>query len=133
MFRYQLVNRNIINMSNTMKMNYHKACELFDLCQQDFNNCFPDLPNPQQWLLDQKNMRMFWEIYKAKCDTVKLFNDILLNNHFAKYMDFMYNTYASNFTNMILSYIEQRGYTKASFLPFISGLNNEVIKYIYNF
>jgi hypothetical protein len=127
MFRglYKNYNNTHFKILHTMKENYNKANYLYNLCLLDTSI---DVPNPYQWLLHQNNMRELWEIYKAKCETISFCRDILLNNSYANYMSFMYETYPSNFSDKIKEYINLTSKNMNDFYPCISGMVVEIAK-----
>lgn len=70
-----------------------------------------ELVDPVLWLHNQDKMRKSWEEFKNKSKNDDLFCQILVNNKFSKYMDFMYDNYPENFSNTLKYNIKENGYS----------------------
>ena len=90
----------ISNISKTkmtkLKQTADKAEELWAVCQDD--GC-DGLPNPTNWLYNQDSMRTMWESSKETQNNI--FMELMFNNSYSQYMDFMYNNYPPGFGNKI--------------------------------
>lgn len=57
-----------------------------------------NLLDPVQWIFNQDKMRKAWEDYLLILnDKPSAFKNIMINNSFGSYMQFMYDTYPPNF------------------------------------
>ena len=68
------------------------------------NDGCDDLPDPTNWLCNQSRMRSMWENYKIKngnSSTNPFLANLMLNNSFSRYMDFMYTNYPAGFGNKL--------------------------------
>jgi hypothetical protein len=119
---------NTFKTLNVLKDNYNKAYHLYRICLLDE---FTDILNPHNWLIFQSHMREIWQSYKAKCETISFCSDILLNNSYATYMSFMYETYPPNFSGKIKEYINLTSKDLKQFYPCVSGLVLDIGK-IFN-
>ena len=73
--------------------NVDYADDLYKICcNGGFQNL--QLPNPVTWIYNQNKMRNYWETYISTLTHEPLFvQDLMINNNFGNYMNYMYNTY----------------------------------------
>ena len=86
------------NLTNKLYEYQEKSKELYTICHDE--GC-DNLPDPTNWIFNQDKMREMWENYKARCDECDhiMLKNMMLNNSFSKYMEFMYDTYPCGFGN----------------------------------
>lgn len=100
-------------LKNKLKKDKEKAKEkkkkaeinfimISDTAEGLYNDCVcEDLPDPATWIYNQDKMRRMWSSFKehnTKYKKKNIVNDIL-DNSYAKYMNFMYDTYPIGFGN----------------------------------
>lgn len=75
-------------------------------CKDAIEQGCTEIVDPTKWLRNQSSMRKSWEEYKkafsnSSNNEQKVFNKTLLNNEFARYMNFMYDNYPEGFGEKI--------------------------------
>lgn len=90
-------NNNFINEIEDLRIKMIEWSETSNKLYNLVKDECKDLPDPTNWLINQEKMRNSWEEYKNTKTENNLVNKLLLNNNFAKYMDFMYNTYPKGY------------------------------------
>lgn len=61
------------------------------------------LLDPTSWLANQKQMRVSWEAYQTKMNSLAdPIKNIMMSNEFAQYMEFMYVSYVEGFGQSVL-------------------------------
>lgn len=80
------------------------------------NEIEPDqeLPNPTNWIYNQNKMRGAWDNMRKEFAQNKLLKEMMLNNSFGRYMEFMYNSYPPNFGSEIIRCEKEYGYCDRS-------------------
>lgn len=71
-----------------------KATELYQKAKEEMGGEGKDLLDPKTWLYNKNKMRNAWENFKKENESLGPFGQILINNSFGRYMDFMYNSYS---------------------------------------
>ena len=75
-----------------------KAEELYKVCLN-----VDEILDPNNWLYNQDKMRTIWEQYKlGLANMSKFMRKGMLNNSYARYMEFMYDNYPAGFGNKLL-------------------------------
>ena len=61
------------------------------------------LLDPTSWLANQTQMRVSWEAYRTKMNSLpNTIKNVMMNNEFAQYMGFMYTSYVDGFGQSVL-------------------------------
>tara|TARA_B110000483_G_scaffold237885_2_gene313495 strand:+ start:9763 stop:10953 length:1191 start_codon:yes stop_codon:yes gene_type:complete len=88
-----------------------KSKELYECAKHDDYEDGGALCDPTQWLIHQDMMRCCWETYIRHLEyTPDVIKKPMLNNSFAKYMNFMYTNYPCGFGNSMLTAFDNGGY-----------------------
>ena len=58
-------------------------------------------PDPVQWLFNQDNMRNMWKDWIKNLPENEILKNVLIDNSFHRYMNFMYENYPSGFGNCV--------------------------------
>jgi hypothetical protein len=100
-----LINKTITHLEKLKEESY----KLYILC---FNNGRKDTQDPSFWLLNQDVMRKSWDDHKSQFDNLpEETKNKMLNDNFAKYMNFMYNSYPPDFGKQVYKKCEESSVT----------------------
>lgn len=99
-------NDKLLNLMIQMNSYADTAQELYKKCiDEGCNDCI----DPNNWILNQDNMRDCWENYKLKLEiSPDFFRNVMLNNSFSNYMSFMYDTYPIGFGNILKEFYKNK-------------------------
>ena len=90
---------NYSKLAEEMRTYAITATEMYNICIKEINNQVVD---PIFWIYNQEKMRLSWEQYIDSLENVSGFmKETMLNNNFAKYMQYMYDKYPPGYGNAI--------------------------------